>query len=111
MKYSAEMQIVGYKNNISKAVIIVHLEETTEGDNTELARVLFTNNTLLNWPVRKNATLIYSSFDPMKFVRAQDYTTYIGTSTNENCERAIIIHSQHSEFISKSQMNNFGGLV
>lgn len=103
------MEIVGYKNNASKAVLIVHLEEIIQGDNPELAKVLFTNGTLEDWKINQNKTLTYSSFDPTKFLRGDQYTSYIGTSTNENCEKALIIHSQHSEFISKDQMANFGG--
>jgi uncharacterized membrane protein YgcG len=109
MRYSAQLELVGFKHNVSKAVIIVHLEETTEGDNPELTRVLFFNNTLAKWTVKQNQTLMYSTFDPNKFVRSDQYTVYIGTSTNEKCERAIIIHSQHSEFISSSQLENLGG--
>lgn len=103
------MEIVGYKNNASKAVLIVHLEEIIEGDNPELAKILFTNGTLEGWNVLQNKTLTYSSFNPTKFVRSDQYTSYIGTSTNEKCERSLILHSQHSEFISTEQMKNFGG--
>jgi hypothetical protein len=103
------MQFVGLKNNISKAVIIVHLEEIEEGDNPELAKVGFSNNTLGNWGVGQSQTFTYSSFDPNKFIRSDEYVLYVGTSTNENCDRALIIQTQNSEFISKAQLLNLGG--
>lgn len=110
MRYSAQLELVGWKNKASKGVLVIHLEEVEDGDNPQLANIgIDASGTLGKWAVGQKQTFVYAAFDPKKFAKATDYTLFIGSSTNENCEKAMIIHSQHSELISKAQMKNFGG--
>src|SRR3990167_543871 len=110
MRYSAQIEFVGWKNKASKGVIVVHLEETEEGENKQLTNIgIDAAETLGKWPVGKKQTFVYASFNPKSFIKTKDYTLYIGSSSNQNCEKALIIHSQHSELISKAQLQNFGG--